>query len=72
MFRDESDERRELTDERELRCLPTKSSRTLLETELVGQVDEDVLDLLLGQRDVGLLRPGRLPVGGVLYISTAF
>jgi hypothetical protein len=34
--------------------------RTLLETKLVGEIDENVLDLLLRQRDVALRRPGGL------------
>jgi hypothetical protein len=33
---------------------------TLLETKLVGQVDQDVFDFLLGQGNVGLLSPGRV------------
>jgi hypothetical protein len=48
-----------------------RSLLTLLKTELVSQVDEDVLDLFLGQGNVGLLGPGRLQVDGILYISTA-
>jgi len=36
--------------------------RTFLETKLVGKINEDILDLLLGQRDVGLLSPGGLGV----------
>jgi hypothetical protein len=33
---------------------------TFLETKLVGKIDQHVLDLLLGQRDVGILTPRRL------------
>lgn len=42
------------------------SGRVLLETEFVGEIDEDVLDLLLRQRDVGLGRPGGLAVSQVI------
>jgi hypothetical protein len=33
---------------------------TFLKTKLVGKIDQHVLDLLLGQRDVGILTPRRL------------
>jgi hypothetical protein len=33
-----------------------------LETKLVGKINEDILDLLFGERDVGLLGPGGLVV----------
>lgn len=34
--------------------------RTLLEPKLVGQINQHVLNLLLGQRDRGIRRPGGL------------
>jgi hypothetical protein len=38
------------------------SGRVLLETEFIGKVDENILDLLLGERDVGLGRPCGLDI----------
>ena len=37
-----------------------KLELTLLKTELVGQINEDILDFFLGKGDVCLLGPGRL------------
>jgi hypothetical protein len=33
------------------------SARILLETKLVGEIDQDIFDFLLGERNVGILIP---------------
>lgn len=37
-----------------------RKKRTLLEPKLVGQINQHVLNLLLGERDRGIRRPGGL------------
>lgn len=67
MFREESERGeeggKEVQSRRRRHFSPSfvlESELTLLETELVGKIDEDVLDLLFRERDVALRGPSRL------------